>query len=307
MFIENRKNWLQRFAGDGTDAAGAKGAGSTAQAAGAGQPTGEAAGRAANGPDAADRKAGDAQSADAGAAQPSFDELIRGPYKADFDARMQSIVKGRLARARQTEAAAAKMQGVLDVLAQHYGKDGSDYDGILQALNSDAALYAGEAAAAGMDVDRYMRMKQLERQNEALRREQAAARQQARARAEFAALLRQGESLRQKYPGFDLRTEMAQPGTVRLLKAGVPLQAVYELNHRRELTAAAAAAGAERVAAGIAANQTRPPEAGAAGTGSASAGIDPAKLTRAQREDIKRRVANGERIVLSRYVPTHTP
>ena len=227
MRIESREDWLQRFA-EGGGAAGTP----AAPAAEGGPPAGGTADAAAGAPAAADPAAGDAGPGNAAPdtdPAASFAELIRGPYRAQFDAAVQSIVKGQLDRARAARNAAA--------------------------------------------------------------------------RAQFAGILRQGEALRQKYPGFDLRAELADGSARAMLKAGVPLETVYAFNHRREVAAAAAAVGASRVAAGVAANRDRPPEAGAAGTGAAGAGIDPAKLTRAQREDIRRRVANGERIVLSDYAP----
>ena len=162
------------------------------------------------------------------------------------------------------------------------------------------AADAGEVNAHDTDAQ-----PQAQERADAARRGQALrlVQEEARARAQFAGILRQSEEMRRKYPDFDLRAEMARPGSVHLLRAGVPLETVYEFNHRRELAAAAVTAGAERVAAGVAANQSRPAEAGGAGTGSAGVSVDPAHLTRAQREDIKRRVAAGERIVLSAYTP----
>ncbi len=292
---------FQRFAEGGPGAAGgAAGAGATAGAADAGQQEkGGGAGGVKPGSQAGpDAEAGGEARGNGQPAQ-SFEELIKGPYREQFDAKVQGIVKGRLAKAQKTEAAAAKMQSVMDVLAQRYGMDGSDYDGILSALDSDTALYEAEAAEQGMDVNQYMHMQRLERETQALRRMQEQTRQEQAARAEFADVVRQSEELKKIVPSFDLSAEMANPNTVRLLHAGIPLQTVYEVNHRRELQQAAAAAGAQRVAASVAANKARPNEAGQAGTGASTSGVDPTKLTKAQREEIKRRVANGERIVLS--------
>lgn len=323
-------NWLQRFAEGGAGAAGAAGAAGTgaaaagtAGAATAGNaesvaPAGRKGGKAAGGKGAASAAAAAAAAAQAaggaGAGQADqaaggetpeqvFDALISGRYKAQYDAKVQSIVKEQAAKARKAEATTAKMQSVMDVLAQRYGKDVNDYDGILSALDGDTALYESEAAEAGMDVQQYMRMKMLERQNEQFRRDEQMRRQEAANRAEFDKIMQQGEALKQKYPNFDLRTELSNPNTMKLLKAGISLETVYEVNHRREMQAAAAAVGAQRVAAGMAENQSRAGEVGGGGTGAGSLGVDPANLTREQREDIKRRVAAGERIVLSSYTP----
>ena len=319
MYFE--PNWLQRFAEGGAGAAGAAGtagatgaaagtgayaaapAGNAASAAPAGQKGGKAAGGKGAGTAAAPASAAANGANGADTPEQAFEALITGQYKDLYDAKVQGILNEQTAKFKRAEAASAKMQNVMDVLAQRYGKDVTDYDGILSALDGDTALYEAEAAEAGMDVSQFMRMKQLERQNSAFLREQEMRRQEAANRAEFAKIAQQGEALKQKYPNFDLRTELSNPNTVKLLKAGIALETVYEVNHRREMQAAAAAVGAQRVAAGVAENQSRAAEAGGGGTGVGSTGVDPAHLTREQREDIKRRVANGERIVLSSYAP----
>ena len=54
----------------------------------------------------------------------------------------------------------------------------------------------------------------------------------------------------------------------------------------------------EAVAANVAANQARPNENGTAGSQQATFKSDPKDLTKEEREEIKRRVRRGERVVI---------
>lgn len=171
---------------------------------------------------------------DAGERQEDFEELIRGRYKADFDARVQKILDGRLRGLRQEN----------------------------QRLRQEALL-------------------RQQRQTEALAR-----------------LERQEEQLRQRYPGFRGREELADPAFARLIRAGVEAGEAYEMVHRRELAAGAmvyaARQAAQRAAQVVAGGRRRPTENGG-GCGTVSR-PDPGKLSSRELADIRRRVLEGERI-----------
>ena len=152
-------------------------------------------------------EAGGQAAPDAGE-QDDFAELIRGRYKAQFDARVQKILDGRLRGLRQ--------------------------------------------------------------ENARLRQETQAQRQ-----AQAGALLRlQAEEgrIRQVYPDFDWKRELASPRFGRLVTAGVDGQTAYEIVHRQELLQAAM---------GYAAEKTR---------------SDPRSLTSRELAAIRRRVQDGEKI-----------
>lgn len=113
--------------------------------------------------------------------------------------------------------------------------------------------------------------------------------------------LREGDELKRIYPGFDLKTELRSPDFVRLMKSGVSLRAAYQATHMDELLGGAMQYAADKAAAAAAARMAerarRPAENGARPQAGAVFHTDVARLSRAQREEIERRAARGERIL----------
>lgn len=241
----------------------------------------------------------------------SFDELINGKFKADFDKRVQGIVQNRLRASKANEEQLGKLQPIADMLAERYGTD--DPDALMQALADDKALYEAEAVDKGIPVDLLMQTKQLERKQKMLDRQQHEIAQRNQAEQEYANLLQQAAALKAVNPAFDLDAEMANPAFGRMvlqppMGSGIPMESAYYAIHHKEIEAAqrqqhmqvtqyAVAQTQQKVANAIAAGQRRPSENGATGASPAINKADPRSLTRADREEIRRRVRNGERIV----------
>lgn len=278
-------------------------AGSTAALA---QPTTQQSSAPAQGVQA-DVPAQPGQQEQAAVAQPqgeSFDSLISGKYKADYERRVKAAVQNRLKGTAKTMKA---ITPILDVLGQQYGIDVSDVekidlDTLARRLTDDKRLYEQEAIDKGIPLETLMHQKQLERQNAALQRENAQVRDEQQRREEFDRITQQFAEVQQLYPGADLSVELGNPEFGRLVANGVPARTAYEVVHMRELDAlkarAAAQAATQQAVAGIQAKGLRPQEGAAnAGTGTPVA-FDPTKLTPKQREEIRNRVARGERIIL---------
>lgn len=236
------------------------------------------------------------------AQEASFEELIKGKYKQDFDRRVQGIVRDRLKGTQQT---IGKLSPILDVLGQQYGIDVSDldkidYDALTRRLTDDKRLYEQEAMEKGIPLETLMQMKQVERQNAALRRENEAARGEAQRREEFDRLVGQFAEVQQLYPGADLSVELQNPQFGRLISSGVPARTAYEVLHQAEINAArtriVAQAAQQQAVAGIQANGMRPQEGAADAGNGMPVQFDPRKLTKQQREEIKNRVHRGERV-----------
>lgn len=241
----------------------------------------------------------------------SFDDLINGRYKADFDKRVQGIVQNRLRASKASEEQLGKLQPIADMLAERYGTD--DPGALLQALSDDKALYEAEAVEKGVPVELLIKTKQLERQQKMLDRQQQEIAQRNQAEQEYANLLQQAAALKAVNPAFDLDAEMANPAFGRMvlkppMGSGIPLESAYYAIHHREIEAAqrqqhmqvtqyAVAQTQQKVANAIAAGQHRPSENGATGASPAINKADPRNLTRADRDEIRKRVRNGERIV----------
>lgn len=233
----------------------------------------------------------------------SFESLIKGRFKADFDSRVQKAVNDRL---KSTKRTISRFAPILDVLGQQYGIDVSDpdkvdYDALTRRLTDDKRLYEAEAMEKGIPLETLMHMKQMERQNAALQREHAMAQGEMQRREEFDRIVRQFAEVQAIYPGADLSQELANPDFGRLVSNGVPARTAYEVLHKAEIdaakTRAVAQAAQQQAAAGIQANGMRPPEAAAAAGAGSPVQFDPSKLSRKEREEIRRRVQRGETIV----------
>lgn len=102
------------------------------------------------------------------------------------------------------------------------------------------------------------------------------------------------------YPDFDLRSEIADPRFRSLLRGGAGVRDAYEVVHRDELLPAAmrsaALSAVNKLTDSIAAGTVRPAENGVSAALPYACGVG--DMTRAERDELARRVARGERIVL---------
>lgn len=231
----------------------------------------------------------------------SFDELIKGEYKQDFDARVQNILRERF---RKNDEASARMQPLFEALGKKYNVDASDLDALTKAIDGDDSLYEQEAMERGMSVESLKAIKQIERENAVLRKREETNQQEMQIRQHLDGLARQGEELKKLYPGFDLQTELRNPEFLRLTSPGVnvSVRTAYEVVHRDEMRGAemqfAAQKSAERLSNSIRSNSRRPSESGlGSGQERGEVKTDPRTLSKADRAEIKRRVARGEKIV----------
>ena len=116
----------------------------------------------------------------------------------------------------------------------------------------------------------------------------------------FARVEREARQAKRKYPSLDLNREMQDPRFGMLVARGVPVEAAYALAHGQELLGSAMAYAVRRakedLAAGMQASAARPTETGLGAQSAAVGGLDPARLTKAQRKAVREKVARGERV-----------
>lgn len=246
------------------------------------------------------------QAAPAGEQTESFEELIKGKYKKDFDTQVQRILSSRFKNQRDTQAILDRMRPAMDLMAQRYGlvpdeKKGLDYEALYQKLVDDNSMYEEEAFKRGMKVEDLKRMKQLEIENARLQRSASDAAKEAESRKAYDSLVRAGEELKAVYPDFDLHAEMQNPAFGRLVAVGVPLRTVYEVVHKDEILSGgmqyAVQKTQEKISKSIQSGLTRPKENGSSSQASAEIGsLDPSKLTRKDFAQIKARAERGEHI-----------
>lgn len=238
-------------------------------------------------------------------AEESFEDLIKGRYKKDFDARVQDIISKRFKNSQVAEDNLAKMTPMLNVLGQRYGIDTSnlnevDFDKLANSVFEDNSYFEAEALEKGMDVNTLKQLKKMEMENNQLRAAMQQRQQQEAQQQAWNKLVMESEQVKQLYPSFDLASEMENPKFGRLVAHGVDARTAYEVIHRDEIQAATmqftAQKTAEKISNAVMSNNNRVTENGIGQTQAAETKLDPSKLTKAQREEIRKRVSRGEKI-----------
>lgn len=277
------------FDGDGAGAAAAPAA------------AGDAAASVENTPADGEARADNTQVAAVDTRKADFERLIREEYKDLYDENVQGIVKKRIKESKDLEKKIAKSREILNVVAGKYGiKDIDDYEAITKAVQEDNTFFEDAAAKAGMTVEQYKHMNQMEREIKELKGYRESAERQKQADQIYSGWLQEAETVKNIYPSFNLRTELENPQFGKLLGAGINLRTAFEAVHHDEIMTGAMAATAKRIAKktadGIVSRQARPTENGMSARASALVKTDVSKLTRAERREYAARARRGEEI-----------
>lgn len=232
-----------------------------------------------------------------------FQKLISGEYKDLYDAEVNGIVQNRVKRSKEVADKYNTLYPALELIAQNYGIDPKDTAALAQAITDDNSHYEEEAMKLGIPVENYKRIKTIERENARYK-----ANEEARARAERNAEIQNGwkqqaESLKGVYPTLNFDAEIQNPQFAQLLGAGVDVRTAYEVTHRDEIIPAAMQFAqknaTEKIAASVAAGQSRPSEGGMQNTPSAQMKTDVSKLSAKEIDEYIERARRGERITFS--------
>ena len=229
-----------------------------------------------------------------------FEALIKGEFKDLYDARVQNTIKERLKGNEATVQKYNSLAPVLDLLAGKYGVDVENIEALSKAIEEDESFYEDEALEKGLTVEQVKSIRKMERENAELKAQMRSQQRQEQAQQQYAAWMQESEKVKGIYPNFDLATEIANDQFRSLLMSNVPIQTAYEVVHKDEIIGGAmqftAQKVTEKVANSVRAGQRRPAEGAMAGSPAVERKSDVSQLTRADREEIARRVARGEKI-----------
>ena len=229
-----------------------------------------------------------------------FEKLIKGEYKDLYDARMQDTIQKRLKGTKETVDKYNALTPTLELLAKKYGVDASDIESLNKAIQDDDSYYEQEAMENGMTVQQLKDFKRMQRENAELRQQMQEKQRQENANKLYASWMNQAEEAKKVYPGFDLKSEMNNPEFVKLLRSNVDVRTAYEVLHKDEIIPAAmqftAKTVEQKLTNKIIANGARPSENGMNSQGAAVVKSDVSQLSKADRAEIVRRVARGEKI-----------
>lgn len=229
-----------------------------------------------------------------------FEKLIKGEYKDLYDAKMQDTIRKRLKGTNETVEKYNSLAPTLEILAKKYGVDASDIEGLNKAIADDDSYFEQEAMEKGITVQQLKEIRKMEQENADLKRQMQE--QQTREKADrlYASWLQQAEDAKKVYPSFDLKAEMNNQQFLNLLKSNVPVRTAYEVIHKDEIIPAAmqftAKAVEQKITNKVIANGARPSENGMSSQSPAVVKSDVSQLSRADRQEIIRRVQRGEKI-----------
>lgn len=285
---------LQLFA-EGGDAAGA-GAGDSGTAQGQGVTAGDASQQTGVQAPTPGVQKTEAVPADLNA---EFEALIKGKYKEQYDSRMQSTIQNRLKGTKETVEKYNSLAPTLEILGRKYGVDASDIKALNEAIEADDSYFEQDALEMGVSVERYKEIRKMQRENAELKRQMQERQTQENANRIMAGWVDQGEKVKAVYPTFDLKTEMQNPQFVNLLKSNIDVRTAYEVIHKDDIIRGAMQFTAQTVESKIAqgiASGSRPAENGMGSGSPALVKSDVSKLSKAERQDLIRRAARGEKI-----------
>lgn len=225
-----------------------------------------------------------------------FENLIKGEYKDAFKERTQAIIDQRFKSSKQLEAQLQSIDPVLNSLYERYKVQPGDLQGLQKALDSDAAYLETAAEDMGLTVEQYQQYRRLERENEQFRRMQQEQESRQAAEKTYSGWLQQAELLKADYPEFDLAEEIENPKFIQLLQSNVDMKVAYEVLHIKDVKENTAKAAQKNLSQTIRTQGQRPPAAGTKSQSGVIIKSDVSKLTKADRQEIARRAARGERI-----------
>lgn len=229
-----------------------------------------------------------------------FEALIKGEYKDLYDQRVQDTVQKRLKGSKETVEKYNALAPTLEALARKYGVDASDIEALNKAIEDDDSYYEQEALEKGITVEQLKELRKMERENAELKRQLEEQNREENAKKIYGQWMEQAENTKQVYPSFDLRNEMQNPKFVDLLRSNIDVRTAYEVIHKDDIIAGAMHFTAKKVEQNltnkIIANGARPSENGNSSQGASLSKSDVSTLTKADRAEVMRRVARGEKI-----------
>ena len=232
----------------------------------------------------------------------AFEDLIKGEYKDQYDKRVQDTIKRRLRSTQAQVDAYNALSPTLEMLYSKYGVNAGDIEALNQAIADDDTYYEEEALNRGMTVQQLKEIKKIERENADLRRQMQEQETRENADKLYAQWMQEAEQIQQVYPSFSMDAEMQNPQFVDLLRNHIDMRTAYEVIHKDDIIAGAmqfaTKTAEQKITNKLMANQSRPVENGMSGVAASVNRIDVSTMTKQQRDEIRRRVQMGERIVL---------
>lgn len=230
----------------------------------------------------------------------AFRDMINGEYKEAFTEESQRIINRRFKESRTQEAQLQAQQPVIDLLKQRYNIADGDMGKLMTALENDNGYWTEAAEEAGMSVEQFKEFQKVKRENAAFVAAEESRRISEAQQAHVQQWLNEAAAVKEKFPNFDVNTELQNPHFRSMLRSGTPIEHAYKVMHFDELMSGAVSAATvsteKRVIDNVRARGARPAENGTTSQSAFTVKDDVSKLTKAERAEIAKRGMRGEKI-----------
>lgn len=212
----------------------------------------------------------------------SFDDLIKGEYKAEFTKKVNSIIAKRF---KSEKGEREKIEALSDAFspAMERYKAESLY-GLAEILSREEPLKE--------KGDEGTRKAKREEMMKALNEKAATDKI-------YDSFIEESEKIKKIYGGFDFQKELSNPTFSSGLRLGMDMMTLYRVLHFDEIKDSITAEALKKAEAEKRLNSLRPREVGSSSPSSFRTKTDVNSLTDSQMEEIEKRIIRGEHISFS--------
>lgn len=227
-------------------------------------------------------------------------EAAKKQYKQFYDAEVKNHVTNRHRDYKSLSKAKAEQDEFLNLMHTRYGT--SDLKGLREAIDKDDGFWQDKADEANMTVEQYKNNLKLTAERDAANRELSEIKAHEKAREQYAIWYEEAKAVKEKYPDFDLNTELSNPKFRSMLSANYSrefmpgMEQIYEMVHHDEIMERHKSSVQKSTIDNIKARGLRPDEAGSDSGGAVDLKKNVSNLSKQERADIARRALLGERI-----------
>lgn len=229
-------------------------------------------------------------------------EKIRADFQDLIGKDIEKAVSRRNTENQKLQKQLKAYEPLIGLLNVRYGVNSGKIEDVVAAIERDDSFYEAAALQAGMSVDQYRTMMNLQMQNQQLLAQQREQNEAIQREQIYNRWNMEAEKCKQLFPQFDMAAECQNPDFARMLESGVSMEAAYRAIHFDEISqgliARTEVEAKEKVANTIRSGAARPSENGAGRNTATKTKVDVASLTDEQMDAIIERVNNGEHITL---------
>lgn len=244
---------------------------------------------------------GQEQSASTGAdtaesLEAEFNQLIGkgGKFAELYGQKVQGAINSRFKNAQDWQGQLEATNDAISILYSKYNLEVGDVEGLKNAIAGDDELISSAAEREGFTVDAYRENLNLKAEAAKGRALAESIKQETEKRETFERWDREAEELKQAFPNFDLKAELANENFVAALNRVGNVQDAFTIAHAQDIISGAMASGRQTTIQNLQKQAARPAENGVSHQAAVQRKTDPSKLTDEDMDRIFSGVAQGK-------------